>query len=139
MFKVKQLRPTAIMPKRATPFSAGLDFFTPIDFIMAPGSRILIATGFAVEIPTNCYGRLASTSRLSWEFGIEVGAGVIDSDYRGEVKVLLYNHGDTSVTLHRGDKIAQLIVSPIIISCAVVTDAALSSTIRGTRGFGEMN
>ena len=94
----------------------------------------MISTDILIEIPQNSYG-ISSRSGLFLNYGIEVGAGVIDSDYRGEIKVLLYNHSDNNFKIHRGDKIAQLIIEKIMYPPLLIS-GNITTTIRGNRGFG---
>ena len=81
---------------------------------IGPGERKLVSTGLAMEIPKGCYGRVASRSSLASR-GLEVAGGVIDSDYRGEVKVILANHGDQEISFEVGDRIAQIVIERIVI------------------------
>ena len=101
------------MPYRATPESAGLDLFSCETGIIEPHSKRLIDIGISVLIPYQYYGRIASRSGLAVKNSIDVGAGVIDSDYRGNISVVLFNHGDERFTFNTGDKIAQLIIEKI--------------------------
>lgn len=87
------------MPFRASKEAAGLDLFLVGKSIIKPRSRELLNTKISIEIPKGHYGRIASRSGFSLKKGLEVGAGVIDSDYKGEIKVLLYNHSDKIVEL----------------------------------------
>lgn len=105
------------------------------DVELGPRQRGMAKTGLAVAIPPGFYGRIAPRSGLASKHGLDVLAGVIDSDYRGEVCVLLYNTGDAPVTLAAGSKICQLILEQIITpDAAWATD--LDETARGTGGFG---
>ena len=88
-----------------------------------------------MEIPAGCYGRVAPRSGLALRFGIDVGAGVVDGDYRGEVKILLFNHGDAAFPFKSGDRVAQLIIERVNL-CSAVEVPSLSSTDRGDGGFG---
>lgn len=110
MLKVKKLHEDAILPKRATPLSAGLDLYCVGHYTIFPNARALIPTGIAVELPTGCYGRIAPRSGLATRYGINVHAGVIDADYRGMVHVALINHGPDLVEIRKGERIAQLIL-----------------------------
>lgn len=132
--KVKLLTDNAQAPKPGTPGSAGYDLYSVEDVTIEPHCRKLIGTGIAIEIPSTCYGRVASRSGLAVKYGIEVGAGVVDSSFRLEVKVLLYNHGDTSFSVTVGDRIAQLILENIITPEVTIIED-LSSTER-SGGFG---
>ena len=138
MFSVKLLSPNLILPKRVNPYAAGLDIFAQYKTIIPPHDRQLISTGLALELQQGTYGRLASTSGNSLKLGMEVGAGVIDSDYRGEIKVLLYNHSNQQIKIEPGMKLCQLIVSPIISTYEILTHESLTKTERGSKGFGEL-
>ena len=131
----KRLSPRATLPKRGSSSSAGLDIYSIETVSIAPKQRLLVRTGLAVAIPEGFYGRLAPRSGLATNQGLDVLAGVIDSDYRGEVCCLLYNTGDETVDLPEESKICQLIVERIILPApAWVND--LDETHRGDGGFG---
>ena len=100
------------------------------------GGRQLVATGLSMEIPEGCYGRIAPRSGLAWKHGIQTGAGVIDADYRGEVKVLLFNHTDVDVVVDRGARVAQLVLECIRTPEVLEVPAPLDATDRGAGGSG---
>jgi len=133
--KVKLQSDLAKLPCRATPGSVGYDLFAADNCFILSGDHSCIQTGISVAIPPGHYGRIASRSSLSLRHGIEVGAGVIDTDYRGEILVVLYNHGFENYTIKKGDKIAQLILEKIITPEVVQVDE-LDDTVRGFGGFG---
>src|SRR3981189_3555209 len=110
----KQFDPNAILPERASPFSAGLDLYSIEAVDLKPGERRLIRTGLAVAIPEGHYGRLAPRSGLAVQKGIDVLAGVIDADYRGEIQCLLHNTGAEIVELPAQTRICQLIIEKMI-------------------------
>ena len=120
---------------RGSPSSAGFDLCAAEDGCVAPGARLCVGTGLQMEIPAGCYGRIAPRSGLALRFGVDVGAGVVDCDYRGEVKVLLFNHGDADFSFKSGDRVAQLIIERINF-CPAVEVSSLSATVRGGGGFG---
>jgi len=99
----------AVLPKRGSEFSAGSDLHSVLDYIIEPKSRCLISTGLKMQFPNNVYARIAPRSGLALKNGIDVMAGVIDPDYTGEIKVLLYNSSDIKFEVQRGDRIAQVI------------------------------
>ena len=102
--------------------------------MVQPGDSVLVKTGIALELPPGSYGRIAPRSSPTIR-GIETGAGVIDRDFRGEVKVLLRNHSDVDLRIYKGDRIAQVVIERIWeleVNCV----EELSSTARGSRGFG---
>ena len=131
----KSLHPDSILPTRGSPHAAGLDLYSIEDVRLAPNERHLVRTGLAVAIPDGFYGRIAPRSGLATKKGIDVLAGVIDSDYRGEIQCLLYNAGQDVVELPAQTKICQLIVEKIIIPTAQWADD-LPETKRGVGGFG---
>src|SRR6185369_11310351 len=133
--RFKQLDPRAVLPRRGSARSAGLDIYSIEDLEIGPRQRIAARTGLAVAIPPGFYGRVAPRSGLAAKNGLDVLAGVIDSDYRGEVQCLLYNTSDETIILPAGNKICQLIVEQIIMPQAEwATD--LDDTARGAGGFG---
>jgi len=133
--KLKRLDPKALLPTRGSPYAAGLDLYSIEAVSLRPKERRLIRTGLAVDIPEGYYGRLAPRSGLATQKGIDVLAGVIDADYRGEIGCLLYNAGDETIDLPAQTKICQLIIEKIITPEAVWVDS-LAETSRGSGGFG---
>ena len=135
VLRFKQLDSRAVLPKRGSALAAGLDVCSIEDVEIAPKQRALARTGLAVAIPPGFYGRVAPRSGLAVKQGLDVLAGVIDSDYRGEVCIVLYNTGDEAIVLPAGSKICQLILDQIITpEAAWVND--LDFTARGAGGFG---
>ncbi|HMV48298.1 MAG TPA: dUTP diphosphatase [Blastocatellia bacterium] len=133
--KIKKLHPAARLPQRGTPLSAGADLFCLEAFTLEPGERRLVPTGLAIEIPSGFYGRVAPRSGLAVRHGVDVLAGVIDADYRAEVKVPLINFGKEPVRLDAGERIAQLIIEQAAL-CDYAWAEELSDTARGEGGFG---
>jgi dUTP pyrophosphatase len=131
----KKLDPKALLPTRGSASAAGLDLYSIAGISLQPRERRLIKTGLAVDIPEGYYGRLAPRSGLAAQKGIDVLAGVIDADYRGEIGCLLYNTGDETIDLPAQTKICQLIIEKIITPDAVWVDS-LAETSRGSGGFG---
>ena len=131
----KRLDPKALLPTRGSPSAAGLDLYSIEAVSLQPRERRLIRTGLAVDIPEGYYGRLAPRSGLATQKGIDVLAGVIDADYRGEIGCLLYNAGDEIIDLPAQTRICQLIIEKIITPDAVWSDS-LAETSRGSGGFG---
>lgn len=115
--------------------SAGLDIYSIEDLTIGSQQRSLARTGLAVAIPEGYYGRLAPRSGLASQRGLDVLAGVIDADYRGEIGCLLYNTSDETLHLPAQSKICQLIIEKIIAPTAVWVDDLISTT-RGSGGFG---
>lgn len=115
-------------------YDAGLDVPSNEDAIVFPGRSKLISTGIKIAIPKGCVGLIRSRSGLACK-GIEVGAGVIDATYRGEVKVLLRNFSENPFQIHKGDRIAQLLTMPVELGLYSEVET-LSDTVRGENGFG---
>ena len=131
----RQLDARATLPQRGSVHSAGLDLFCIEALFIGPRQRVTARTGLSVAIPLGYYGRVAPRSGLAAKNGLDVLAGVIDADYRGEIGCLLYNTGDESINLPAGSKICQLIVEQIITPVAVWSEE-LDDTARGAGGFG---
>jgi len=135
--RVGQRGPPLDLPRYETPGSAGLDLRADEAFSLAPGERRLVPTGLAVELPAGHEGQVRPRSGLAARHGVGMvnAPGTVDSDYRGEVGVLLVNHGREAVAFSRGDRIAQLVISPVArAEVELVED--LSETDRGAGGFG---
>ncbi|HLB59736.1 MAG TPA: dUTP diphosphatase [Bdellovibrionota bacterium] len=137
--KICQLDPDLPLPQYASEHAAGLDLLASISetLTLQPKERALVPTGIAIELPHGFEAQVRPRSGLALRHGISVvnTPGTIDSDYRGEIKVILINHGEEPVTLHRGDRIAQLIVAPIV-RVDLVKVESLEITQRGAGGFG---
>lgn len=137
--KLKKLRPQAVLPVRATSGSAGLDLSACIDapMTLAPGQRALIPTGLAAAIPAGAVGMIYARSSLGVKHGIALsnGVGVIDSDYRGEISVGLCNFSSEPYTIQPGERIAQLVLHPVLLLPVEEADS-LDETARGAGGFG---
>ena len=135
---VQRLTDNAILPTRGSTQSAGIDLSTPEIVLIPPKTQVLVPTGLAFVIPEGYYGRVAPRSGISLKHGLIVNAGVIDSDYRGEVKVVVYNPTDIYVNLSPGQKFAQMILERILVTDPIeVQDVSdVSQTERGAGGFG---
>ena len=133
--QVKKLVEKAILPKRGTEFAAGYDLYSSEDKIVPKKNKACISTGISIALPYGNYGRIAPRSGLAAKNFIDVGAGVIDVDYRGELLVLLFNFSDEDFIVKAGDRIAQLIVEKITIT-EIEEVTELSPTKRGDGGFG---
>ena len=125
------------LPRYASEHAAGLDVVAAEDLILAPGQRHAVATGFAIAIPDGYEVQVRPRSGLALRYGITClnTPGTIDSDYRGEVKVILVNLGDAPFAVRRGERIAQLLPAPVL-RAELVEVAALDETVRGQGGFG---
>jgi len=133
--KIKKLRPEAILPKYAHPGDAGMDFFSCEDAVLKPGERKLIPTGVAIELPEGYVSLIWPKSGLSLKKGLDVLGGVIEHTYRGEYGVILLNTSDEDYEVKKGEKIAQLLIQPIV-SVDVEEAEELSDSVRGGGGFG---
>ncbi|KAL5704569.1 dUTP diphosphatase [Ranunculus cassubicifolius] len=135
LFKVKKLSEKAILPSRASPLSAGYDLSSAVEIVVPARGKSLIPTDLSISIPEGTYARIAPRSGLTWKHSIDVGAGVIDADYRGAIGVILFNHSDVDFEVKYGDRIAQLIIQKIMTP-EVFEVEDLDSTVRGVGGFG---
>ena len=134
--EVKLLNEVAKLPRRASAGAAGYDLTSTESVTIYPGMRGLVSTGVSVKLPLGVYGRIAPRSGLAVKNGIQVGAGVIDADYRGEIKVLLFNHsGEEPFEVAPGDRIAQLICERCELPEVIQVDE-LDETERGDGKFG---
>ena len=133
--KIKKLKNDAVIPESGSLKSAGYDLSSIEDVVLTPGERKMISTGISVAIPEGYYGRVAPRSGLAHKHGIDVLAGVIDADYRGEIKVILLNTGYDVVSLEKHSRIAQLIIENVYKPVLEIVDD-LDETQRGADGFG---
>ena len=135
--KVKKLNPMAVLPSYAREGDAGLDLFAIKGMVIEAGKSALVPTGIAIELPPGTEAQVRPRSGLALKHGLTVlnTPGTVDEGYRGEVGVILINHGAAAFTVDAGMKIAQMVVSPRI-QVAVVEVAELSDTARGAGGFG---
>ncbi len=132
--------PRGNLPFYASSLAAGADVIAAIEapITIAPGERKLIPTGLILEIPEGYEVQLRPRSGLAWKSGITLvnSPGTIDADYRGEVKIILINHGEQSFTVEPGMRIAQMVVAKVETASFYNIEQELSSTGRGTQGFG---
>lgn len=133
---VKKLSENAIIPTQGTSFAAGYDLYAAEDAVVVCGTRKLIKTNISMEITPGYYGRIAPRSGLAYKNGIDVLAGVIDSDYRGDIGVILYNTDkNIDFTVKKGDRIAQIIFEAYYTATLNNVDN-LDNTLRQAGGFG---
>ncbi len=135
--KVKRLSAAAVLPAYAHPGDAGLDLFSAVSTSLDPGESKLIGTGISIELPLNTEGNVRPRSGLALKHGVTVlnSPGTIDAGYRGEVGVILINHGRERFEVLQGMKIAQLVVAPCL-RVAVQETPDLAGSARGQGGFG---
>lgn len=136
---VKRLHPQAQLPTYGTPEAAGADLYACLEesLVVEPGETVFVPTGLALEVPKGCAGLVYARSGLACKQGLAPAnkVGVIDSDYRGEIRVVLHNHGKTPQTISHGQRIAQLIITPVLTP-AYEEAEELTDTSRGSGGFG---
>lgn len=137
---ITKITENAHLPTHGSPFAAGYDLYTTEKITLEPGKQHAFKTGIAMAIPIGLYGRVAPRSGLAYKHGIDVLAGVIDSDYRGEIMVILINHGKESITLPivkdgKETPIAQIIFENYT-HATFSQSSELPDSVRGTTGFG---
>lgn len=136
-YRVAKTHPDAVIPRPATEGAAGMDLVACESATIESGGWTAVETGLMFQFPPTVYARVAPRSGLAYKHGIQVGAGVIDSDYRGTIKVILFNHGRVPFEVKVGDRIAQIIFEkielPNLVECA---PEDLSATLRSAGGFG---
>ena len=136
---VKRLVPGAIIPTYGSAEAAGADLYAciPETAVIAPGESVWIPTGIAMELPKGYVGLVYARSSLGAKRGLAPAnkVGVIDSDYRGEIRVVLHNHGKTEQCIEPNERVAQLVITPVITPGCVEVDS-LSDTVRADQGFG---
>jgi dUTP pyrophosphatase len=139
--KVKRLRPesTTPLPAYMTPHAAGMDIYADLadELVLRPGARALVPTGIAIELPEGYEAQVRPRSGLALKHGISLvnSPGTIDTDYRGEIGVIMINHGAEPFVIRSGERIAQLVFAPFA-RAALVEVSELGETKRGDGGFG---
>ncbi|KAL1513278.1 hypothetical protein ABEB36_002704 [Hypothenemus hampei] len=135
ILKYTKIVKEAFAPTKGSMKAAGYDLKSAEDIDIPARGKALVSTGIKIELPVGCYGRIAPRSGLAVKNFIDVGAGVVDEDYRGELKVVLFNHSDEDFNVKKGDRIAQLICEKIYYPELQEVEE-LSDTVRGEGGFG---
>lgn len=139
MVRVKKIRENAQLPTYGSADAAGADLYACLQesITIQPGETAWIPTGIALEVPKGCAGLIYARSSLGTKRGLAPAnkVGVVDSDYRGEIQVVLYNHGGTAQTIENGERIAQFVITPVLTPEYIECND-LSDTNRGTGGFG---
>lgn len=137
--RVKMLRVGAKLPTYGTAEAAGADLYACLEntVTIAPGETAFIPTGIAMEVPKHCAGLIYARSGLACKRGLAPAnkVGVVDSDYRGEICVVLHNHGTNTQTIENGDRIAQLVITPVLQPLYEMAEE-LDDTDRSGGGFG---
>ena len=132
---VQFLSDNARLPKKGSEGAAGYDLCSAYDMVIGPHDKGIVKTDIAIKVPVGTYGRVAPRSGLAAKHFIDVGAGVIDSDYRGNIGVVLFNHSNEVFEIRKGDRIAQLIIEVIKTPDVKLVDK-IEETMRGDGGFG---
>lgn len=138
-FPIRKTRPGALMPRYMTDHAAGMDLFAALEepLLLAPGERALVPTGIAMAIPDGFEGQVRPRSGLALRQGVALvnAPGTIDADYRGEIGVILINLGQEPVEFHSGDRIAQMVIAPVL-RAELREVSFLDDTTRNDGGFG---
>ena len=136
---VKKLHPQAQLPAYGSEYAAGADLYACLteNVTIEPGATAFVPTGIAMEVPKSCAGLIYARSGLACKKGLAPAnkVGVIDSDYRGEIMVALHNHGKEPQTIGNGERIAQMIITPVLTPAYEIAES-LDDTERGQGGFG---
>ena len=137
--KVKKLKDNAIIPTYGSDGAAGADLYACLEspVTIEPGETVWIPTGIALEVPKGCAGLVYARSSMGVKRGLAPAnkVGVIDSDYRGEIRVVLLNHGKQTQTVEHGERVAQFLITPVLTPAYMEVES-LSDTDRGAGGFG---
>jgi dUTP pyrophosphatase len=135
--KIKRVHPDAVIPKYATPGSAGFDMVAVEDVTLEPGEAKLVRTGLAFEIPEGYEMQVRPRSGISLKTPLRIAnsPGTVDADFRGEVRIIAWNTGDDEISINKGDRIAQGVIAPVVRAQFEVVDE-LSETERGAGAFG---
>ncbi|AFB76925.1 dUTPase [Cotia virus SPAn232] len=123
------------IPTKSTPGSAGFDLYSAYDYEISPLKRILVKTDIMFDIPEGCYGRIAARSGLSLNKYIDIGGGVIDRDYRGNIGIIVINNGESTFYISKGERVAQIIFEKYFDIDILQCDN-INFTERGNKGFG---
>lgn len=132
---IQKLAATATTPTRGSAFAAGYDIYASAPITIKAKNKALVSTSLAIAVPPGTYGRIAPRSGLASKHFLDTGAGVIDADYRGEVKVLMFNFSDVDYDVKQGERVAQLVLERIVTP-EVMEVEALEVSVRGAGGFG---
>ena len=135
LLKFAKLSKNATTPTKGSILSAGYDLYSAENIVIEPQNMGLVMTDIQIAVPYGCYGRIAPRSGLTLKHFIDVGAGVIDADYRGNLGVVLFNFSGKAFCVERGDRIAQLILERIEV-VQLIEVPLLEETFRGKKGFG---
>jgi dUTP pyrophosphatase len=133
--KFVKISDKARVPTKGSPLAAGFDLYSASDITVAAHGKAIVPTDLKVAVPPGTYGRVAPRSGLAAKNFIDIGAGVVDEDYRGPLSVVLFNHADSPFEVKQGDRVAQLICEKIVCPRLMEVES-LDDTARGESGFG---
>jgi dUTP pyrophosphatase len=135
--RIKRMRADAVLPRYMSDLAAGMDLHAALDARLLPGCRQLVPTGLAMAIPAGFEGQIRPRSGFALRKGLTMvnTPGTIDADYRGEIAVILINHGSEEVVIAKGDRIAQMVIAPVRRAVLCIVDE-LDATSRDDGGFG---
>jgi len=136
VLRVKKLSEDAKIPTKGSEYSAGYDLYAAHEGEIEPYGKALIKTDLSISMPLGCYGRIAPRSGLSWKHHIDIGAGVIDYDYRGNIGVVMFNHSNKLFKVDKHMRVAQLILERYEYDSVIVEVDQLDESVRGEKGFG---
>ncbi|SCW01139.1 LAFE_0D05952g1_1 [Lachancea fermentati] len=134
--KIQLRSPNATVPTKGSATAAGYDIYASQPTIIPARGQGMASTDISFTVPRGTYGRIAPRSGLAVKHGINTGAGVVDRDYTGEVKIVLFNHSDKDFAIQKGDRVAQLILEKIVDDAEIVVVDSLEESARGEGGFG---
>lgn len=135
--KVLRRSDNATVPTKGSALAAGYDMYASEPGVVPAHGQAMIGTDITLVVPVGCYGRVAPRSGLAAKHGISTGAGVVDADYRGEIKIILFNHSNKDFEISKGDRIAQLVLEKILLTeVEEITVEQLDKTERNEAGFG---
>ena len=131
----------ATIPTKGSKYSAGYDLYSSSDFVIPKRDREIVKTQIGVKVPFGYYGRIAPRSGFTLKKKTDIGAGVIDADYRGEIGIIIFNHSDVDIKVSKGDRVAQIVFEKIFIetetpNVVIHSDETHNETERGSGGFG---
>lgn len=133
--KVRKVCKNAVLPRYAHEGDAGMDLFSCENSVVKAGDRMLVSSGVAMEFEAGYFASIRGKSGLAYKKGISILGGVVEYTYRGEYKVIILNSGDEDFEVRAGDKIAQVVIAPVV-SAEVVEVEELEESVRGAKGFG---
>ena len=133
--RVMKLSDTATIPTRGSAVAAGWDLYASQECVVPARGKAIVSTDISIAVPVGYYGRIAPRSGMAWKKHTDIGAGVIDADYRGPVGVVMFNHSEEDLKIEVADRVAQLVIEQISMAPLTEVDS-LDDTERGEGGYG---